>query len=97
MRLSATIWGVATVFALYVAWLVPAKGTQTVADKYEQQMIQGSQVVIKSKPEPERPSTASEGGINATVVLRVVFRASGKVTDIQVVRVVPEHVPKKLS
>jgi len=63
----------------------------------ENQKVPTSQVVIKEKPDPETRSEVSGTEINATVVLRAIFTKSGKVTDIKLVSVTPQDLPKGLA
>jgi len=51
--------------------------------------LQVSKVVIKSKPKPHYPKLAHKQHIGATIVLRAIFRASGKVTDVKFSKVMP--------
>lgn len=55
-----------------------------------------SKAVIKSKPQPHYPKKAREEKIEATIVLRAIFRASGAVTDIKFDEVVPGDVSEDL-
>jgi len=56
-----------------------------------------SEVVIKEKPDPEKRSEVSGREIDATVVLRAIFTKSGKVTDIRLVKVIPQDLPKDVA
>jgi TonB family protein len=47
-------------------------------------------VVVKSKPEPYYTREAREHGLGGTVVLRCIFAASGKVTNMHVVVGLPD-------
>lgn len=53
--------------------------------------------VISERPEPKPPEKYRGPKINPTVVLRVVFTSWGEVTNIKLVKVTPEDVPKELS
>ena len=46
--------------------------------------------VIKDKPVPEYTLIARQHGVEGTVVLRAVFRSSGKVTNIQATKTLPD-------
>jgi TonB family protein len=54
---------------------------------------QRTKAIVKSKPEPNYPEEARKRRIEATVVLRAIFRASGEVTDIKFAKVIPENLP----
>jgi hypothetical protein len=62
---------------------------------------QSSKAVVRSKPEPHCPKNASEQEVRATIVLRAIFRSTGKVTDLKFAGVTPSDVPddivKRLS
>lgn len=77
---------------LLVGACAPAVPAQTSADQDRNQ-----EVGIKSRPEPEEPKEIIEAGVKATVVLTAVFRSSGKVTDIKLVKVTPESLPRELA
>jgi TonB family protein len=47
-------------------------------------------VVIKDKPVPEYTLIARQHGVEGVVVLRAVFRSSGKVTNIQATKTLPD-------
>jgi hypothetical protein len=51
--------------------------------------------IITSKPEPKYPSEAS--GEKVIVYVRMIFRSTGKVTDIQASRVSPEDLPDRIK
>jgi outer membrane biosynthesis protein TonB len=51
---------------------------------------------IRSKPAPPYPREAEEQRIEATIVLRAIFRATGKVTDIEFAKVIPSNVPEAI-
>ena len=53
--------------------------------------------VITKKPKPKALSEYEGPAIEATVVLLVIFRSSGKVTDIKVKKVIPEEIPDEIS
>jgi TonB family protein len=46
--------------------------------------------VIKDKPVPEYTLIARQHGVEGVVVLRAVFRSSGKVTNIQATKTLPD-------
>lgn len=52
---------------------------------------------ILSKPEPEQPEKTQGEIKEVTVVLQTIFTASGKVTNIKVVKVTPENLSKKFT
>jgi hypothetical protein len=85
---------------IIVFWLesLSAQSEAGNAQKSEdRQTIPTSQVVIKEKPDPEKQSEVSGTEINATVVLRAIFTKSGKVTDIKLVKVIPQDLSKDLA
>ena len=47
-------------------------------------------VVIRDKPVPEYTAIARQHGVEGVVVLRAVFRSSGKVTNIQATKTLPD-------
>ena len=47
-------------------------------------------VVIKDKPVPEYTLIARQHGVEGVVVIRAVFRSSGKVTNIQATKTLPD-------
>lgn len=55
-----------------------------------------SKVIVKSKPKPHYPKGARKRHIEATVVLRAIFRASGEVTDIKFDKIIPGDVPEDI-
>lgn len=55
-----------------------------------------SKAVIISKPEPHYPTEARNAGFEGTIVLRAIFRSTGKVTDIKFAKVIPENTPQDL-
>ena len=86
----------AVITVIWFASLI-AQSTEGNAQKSEgSQSVQTSQVVIKEKPDPEKRSEVSGTEINATVVLMAIFRKSGKVTDIKLVKVTPEDLSEDL-
>ena len=67
-------------------------------DRQESSTGQDTQsVTIESKPDPERPQEASGKLFAKKVVLSVIFRSNGTVTDIKVVEVLPKGLPKRSS
>jgi len=87
----------AVITVVWFASLI-AQSTGANAQKSEEsQRVLTSQVVIKEKPDPEKPSEVSGTEINATVVLKAIFRKSGKVTDIKLVKVTPEDLLEDLK
>jgi len=52
---------------------------------------------ITERPEPKPPENYPGPKIKPTVVLRVVFRSWGEVTNIKLVKVLPKDTPKDLS
>lgn len=64
-----------------------------------QRLYVGKEVDTKarllSKPEPSYPDAAKKRGIIGTVVLKAVFSASGKVTNIRVVQGLPEGLTER--
>jgi len=72
-----------------------------VAEDFAQETVRkqdpkSSKAVVKSKPEPHYPKEARKRRIEGTIVLRAIFRASGEVTDIKFVRVIPEDIPDEV-
>ena len=57
---------------------------------------QRSKVIVKSGPKPHYPKEARKRHIEATVVLRAIFRASGEVTDIKFDKIIPGDVPEDI-
>lgn len=53
--------------------------------------------VISEKPDPKPPENYRGPKINPTVVLRVIFTSTGEVTNIKLMKVTPEGVPKGLA
>ena len=51
--------------------------------------------VIISKPNPEYTLIARENRVTGTVVIRAVFRSSGKVTNVQAIRRLPDGLTEK--
>ena len=51
---------------------------------------------IRLKPEPNFPREAEERHFEGTIVLRAIFRSTGKVTDIKFAKVIPENTPQDL-
>jgi TonB family protein len=63
---------------------VPSKGSQV-----------GQKAVVTKKPEPKYTKEAKQLRITGTVVLRCVFRASGKITDIAVIQGLPNGLTER--
>ena len=85
---------------LIVFWLASLSAQSAEGDAQKSKQIQRgptSEVVIKEKPDPEKRSEFSGTEINATVVLRAIFTKSGKVTNIRLVKVIPEDLPKDVA
>ena len=57
---------------------------------------ESSKAVVKSKPEPHYPKEAKKQKIEATIVLRAVFRSTGKVTDIKFEKAYPNNLPEDI-
>lgn len=55
-----------------------------------------AKAVIKSQPQPEYPRAYRNSGFEPTIVIKAIFRANGKVTDIELVSVEPGDGPKEL-
>ena len=55
-----------------------------------------TKAIVRSKPAPHYPKEAREQRTEATIVLRAIFRASGKVTDIEFAKVRPSNVPEDI-
>jgi hypothetical protein len=55
-----------------------------------------AKAVVKYKPEPHCPKMARKRKIDATIVLRAIFRASGTVTDIKFDKVIPGGLPDEI-
>ena len=84
---------------LVLVLLVPALGQQQTAGREQvPDKDEGvAQPVISNKPEPEQPENYRGPKIEAVVVLRAVFRSSGKVTNIKLEKVIPNGISEKLS
>ena len=95
MKRRVFIWSLVLVLALSVpAWAqsqTPKKDELTEKDEHL------GQVIFSKKPDPKRPENYQGPRVNATIVLRVIFTSSGKVTNIKVTKVLPEGIPEKLS
>jgi protein TonB len=52
--------------------------------------------IVKSKPEPHYPEEARKRRIEGTIVLRAIFRSSGKVTDIKFDKAIPNDLPEDI-
>jgi TonB family protein len=52
--------------------------------------------IVKFKPEPHYPEEARKRRIEATIVLRAIFRASRDVTDIKFDKVIPKNLPEDI-
>src|SRR5258705_1135757 len=95
MKIRTTV----SAFIFVLALFVPVLAQSQTAKKGELMAKDEKLVhpVISKKPEPEQPGNYQGPEINATVVLKVIFRSSGKVTDIKVAKVIPEGISKELS
>lgn len=69
----------------------PAESAQTI---YTGKQVD-TKVRLISKPEPSYPSQAKKRGIVGTVILKAVFSASGKVTNIRVAQGLPEGLTER--
>jgi TonB family protein len=60
----------------------------------EEKIYSGKEVsrkpLIKDKPVPEYTAIARQHGVEGVVVLRAIFRSSGKVTNIQATKTLPD-------
>jgi outer membrane biosynthesis protein TonB len=86
---------------LPVLAVVPAGSSKSPSQETRTDKSTSTKAVVKSKPEPHCPREAREQRIEATIVLRAIFRSTGEVTGIKFARVrpsdLPEDVVKKLS
>jgi hypothetical protein len=57
---------------------------------------QPRKAVVKFKPQPHCPKKACEQLIEATIVLRAIFRASSVVTDVKFDKVIPADLPEDI-
>ena len=55
-----------------------------------------SKVEIISKPEPHYTKEARKARFEGTIVLRAIFRSTGKVSDITFAKVIPENTPEDI-
>jgi TonB family protein len=52
-------------------------------------------VSIKKKPEPSYTNQARENGIEGTVIIRCIFTATGRVTNIKVISALPDGLAER--
>jgi hypothetical protein len=83
---------------LVLLLLVPALSqSQTARSNESTDKDDSAKPVITEKPDPESPGDYRGPKIEAVVVLRAVFRSSGKITDIKLEKVIPNGTSEKLS
>ncbi|MFL6334499.1 MAG: energy transducer TonB [Pyrinomonadaceae bacterium] len=80
--------------ALLCSGLMPSPVRATSAAYQEKK--EGHRAEIKSQPQPENDQS-QQRGYSGTVTVRAILRSSGKVTDVEVIEITPEDLPKEVA
>src|SRR5258708_24001415 len=95
MRRIILVWSSVLIFAFFVVVMAQSPTAKKVEQEREDQDLVAA--IVSKQPKPERPRNYRGSKVNVTVVLKAIFRSSGKVTDIKVAKVIPEAISEELA
>jgi hypothetical protein len=76
--------------------VVPGASGKNSSQETQTDKPQSTKARVKAKPQPPCPKEANERRVQATIVLKAIFRSTGEVTDIKFATVRPSGLPDDL-